>query len=347
MPEVPGASFLSEIRGQPQALGGLLEHEADYARVAAVAREPGRDDRAHGRARLLGQRCLVRRLRIRPAAGLDRPPRLDLALRLLRHTPRHSRRNRDRSLAVGADSGRHRVRLPRPEGGCLHGRAHERSRVRPGGGGRGSAAAGRGPGAVGRGDEDVSEPDRRAGAPRRPLRRRRPTLRRGPPRDGPAPGGDDPSLGGADPHCRAPLRLGRPDVRDRPRHRVRNGPRDRAEAARNVPSRGRASDRDCARARPRRGARPALPRLDDRLGRRDAARRGGSGSTRAGCRCHARREWQRGGSACRMPPTCYRCRSRRFRCSRRCSRSCRDSCLPGRSPRRGASTRTTRRASAR
>ena len=158
--------------------------------------------------------------------------------RVLRHTPRHSRRNRDRSLAVGADSGRHRVRLPRAEGGCLHGRADERSRVRPRGGGRGGAAAGRGPGAVGRGDEDVSEPDRRAGAPRRPLRRRRPTLRRGPPRDGPAPGGDDPSLGGADPHCRAPLRLGQPDVRDRPRYRVRNGPRDRAEAARDVPSRG-------------------------------------------------------------------------------------------------------------
>ena len=37
--EAPGARFLSEIRGQPQALAGLLEHEAVYARVAAAVRE--------------------------------------------------------------------------------------------------------------------------------------------------------------------------------------------------------------------------------------------------------------------------------------------------------------------
>jgi glutamine---fructose-6-phosphate transaminase (isomerizing) len=37
----PGAHFLSEIRGQPQALLGLLEHEAAYARVATAARERG------------------------------------------------------------------------------------------------------------------------------------------------------------------------------------------------------------------------------------------------------------------------------------------------------------------
>ena len=39
--EAPGAHFLEEIRAQPQALAGLLEHEADYARVAATARERG------------------------------------------------------------------------------------------------------------------------------------------------------------------------------------------------------------------------------------------------------------------------------------------------------------------
>jgi glucosamine--fructose-6-phosphate aminotransferase (isomerizing) len=39
--EAPGAHFLSEIRGQPQALAGLLEHETAYARVAAAARERG------------------------------------------------------------------------------------------------------------------------------------------------------------------------------------------------------------------------------------------------------------------------------------------------------------------
>jgi fructoselysine-6-P-deglycase FrlB-like protein len=49
----------------------------------------------------------------------------------------------------------------------------------------------------------------------------------------------------------------------------------------------------------------------------------------------------------RTPPSRYPCRSRRFRCSRRCSQWCRDSCSPARSLRLGASTRTTRRASAR
>jgi glutamine---fructose-6-phosphate transaminase (isomerizing) len=41
VPAAPGALFLAEIRGQPQALAGLLEHEAAYARVAAIARERG------------------------------------------------------------------------------------------------------------------------------------------------------------------------------------------------------------------------------------------------------------------------------------------------------------------
>ena len=41
VPEPPGALFRSEISGQPQAIAGLLEHEADYARVAAIARDRG------------------------------------------------------------------------------------------------------------------------------------------------------------------------------------------------------------------------------------------------------------------------------------------------------------------
>jgi glucosamine--fructose-6-phosphate aminotransferase (isomerizing) len=41
LPDAPGAHFLAEIRGQPQAIEGLLEHEADYARVAAAARDRG------------------------------------------------------------------------------------------------------------------------------------------------------------------------------------------------------------------------------------------------------------------------------------------------------------------
>ena len=37
----PGAQFLAEIREQPAALAGLLEHEAEIARVAAAARARG------------------------------------------------------------------------------------------------------------------------------------------------------------------------------------------------------------------------------------------------------------------------------------------------------------------
>src|SRR5919197_6025256 len=37
----PGAQFLGEIREQPQALLGLLEHEREFARVAAAARDRG------------------------------------------------------------------------------------------------------------------------------------------------------------------------------------------------------------------------------------------------------------------------------------------------------------------
>src|SRR5437764_6432349 len=40
-PPEPGAQFLGEIREQPQALLGLLEHEREFARVAATARDRG------------------------------------------------------------------------------------------------------------------------------------------------------------------------------------------------------------------------------------------------------------------------------------------------------------------
>ena len=39
--EPPGAHFLAEIRGQPHALASLLEHEAEYGRIARVARKRG------------------------------------------------------------------------------------------------------------------------------------------------------------------------------------------------------------------------------------------------------------------------------------------------------------------
>jgi hypothetical protein len=38
---VPGKLFLAEIHEQPRALLRLLEHDDEYARVAAVARERG------------------------------------------------------------------------------------------------------------------------------------------------------------------------------------------------------------------------------------------------------------------------------------------------------------------
>jgi glucosamine--fructose-6-phosphate aminotransferase (isomerizing) len=40
-PDAPGASFLAEIRAQPEALRALLEHERAYSRVAATARDRG------------------------------------------------------------------------------------------------------------------------------------------------------------------------------------------------------------------------------------------------------------------------------------------------------------------
>jgi glucosamine--fructose-6-phosphate aminotransferase (isomerizing) len=40
-PDAPGASFLAEIRAEPEALRALLEHERAYSRVAATARDRG------------------------------------------------------------------------------------------------------------------------------------------------------------------------------------------------------------------------------------------------------------------------------------------------------------------
>ena len=41
-PADTGALFLEEIYGQPAALRALLEHDAEFARVAAKASERGR-----------------------------------------------------------------------------------------------------------------------------------------------------------------------------------------------------------------------------------------------------------------------------------------------------------------
>ena len=78
--------------------------------------------------------------------------------------------------------------------------------------------------------------------------------------------------------ARPPVRLHRPHVRDRTRNGVRDGAGDRAEAARDLPDRGRAADCDRSRARSGRRARSPLPRLGDRLARRDAGHRAGGGA---------------------------------------------------------------------
>ena len=87
---------------------------------------------------------------------------------------------------------------------------------------------------------------------------------------------------GGSPRSRVALAFVGRHVRDRPGHGVRNSPRDLAEAARDVPRRGRAADRDRSHPRAARRARRAVPGLDDRLGRREPARRARSG--RAGAR---------------------------------------------------------------
>ena len=82
----PGTRFLAEIREQPAALRRLLEHDAEIARIAQDDARPRRAARPPRRPRLVGQRRLVRRLRVRAAAALDGDARLDHAHRPLRHS---------------------------------------------------------------------------------------------------------------------------------------------------------------------------------------------------------------------------------------------------------------------
>ena len=117
-------------------------------------------------------------------------------------------------------------------------------------------------------------------ADRRGDPRRRGPARRGPAGAGAAVGGD-----------RARARVRRAHVRDRPRPRVRNRPRDLAEAARDVPGRRRAADGDGSHPRPARCARRDVSRLDDRLGRREPARRPRGRRPRPRRRSDARRKW--------------------------------------------------------
>src|SRR4029453_84385 len=72
--------------GDPAAAAGAEGAARARARIRAGRNDGSRtrcDDRAHGRPRLVRQRHLVRRLRLRTAAPLDGPPRLDCAHGLL------------------------------------------------------------------------------------------------------------------------------------------------------------------------------------------------------------------------------------------------------------------------
>ena len=266
--------LLSEIREQPAALERLLEHSDEYAAVAALAR-----DRGLNLVRMVGHGSsdnaasygvyafglLPRWTALRDSISLSVYYGAEIDLR-------------GSCVVALSQSGETpdvaRLRRARPRARRLHDRDHERSRV---------GARARRPRPCCR-----SRP-----APSSRSRRRRPTRRRSPrSRSWPAtpPGRgrviadgiravaaqlDDalPALERRLAEVAVSLRLRRPDVRDRPRPRVRDRARDLAEAARDVPRRRRAADRHRSRSRPAGGARRPLPGLDDRLGRREPARR--------------------------------------------------------------------------
>ena len=124
--------------------------------------------------------------------------------------------------------------VTRARAGRVHGRRHERPRVRAGGRGRRGAAARGRRRARGRRDEDLREHAGGAGAARRRARRpRRRDRRRARPHRRRARGSTCRRSSARRPRSPS-LRLGRTDVRDRPRPRVRDRARDRAEAARDL-----------------------------------------------------------------------------------------------------------------
>ena len=174
----PGARFREEIREQPDALLRLLETESEFARVGAEMRARGADDDPDGRPRLVRQCRLLRRVRLRPPARVDRAPGLDLADRVLRRRARHVRMHGARALPVRTDAGRGRVRAPRQEPRRLRRRDHERSLVGARRGRRRRARAASRARAGSRGDEDVHEPARCARPTRRPYDRRGRRVRR-------------------------------------------------------------------------------------------------------------------------------------------------------------------------
>ena len=345
-PPEPGAQYLAEIREQPAALRRLLAHRAEYADAVAEAATPRARHRAHGRPRLVRQRRGVRRLRVRAPARADGDARLDQPDRLLR---RQARPRRQSTVLALSQSGQTPDVLEYVTRARRERRVHDRrSRTSP---------------------TPISRTPPRSSCPlaagtssRSP--RRRPTRTRSP-RSRSSPGciagrGDEVAgqlesgrrtAGTAASRARAgglvdrrPVRLGRPDVRDRARARVRDCPRDRAEAARDLPDRRRASDRDRPRARSGRRARLTLPGLGGRHRRRVARcrRRGGRPGTRRGG--DADRERPGRGRDRRRPVPAARADAARAAARAAAVGGRAGSSSPARSPARRGSIRTSRAA---
>ena len=121
-------------RRDPRAAGGAPASARAGGRVRGRHEgdaRPSPRGRPSGRPRLVRCSGLLRRVRVRAAAGLDCDAGLDLAHRLLRREARSLGLGRHRALAVGRDTGRRRVREARARERGVHGRDHERSGVEP------------------------------------------------------------------------------------------------------------------------------------------------------------------------------------------------------------------------
>ena len=345
---VPGAQFLAEIHEQPAALRRLLEHEDEVARAAALAIE--RDVRL---IRLVGHGSSdnAASFGIYAFGLLPRWTAMrdcDHAHRPLRHAARHDRARQ--SSASRSPAARPMSSSTWPEHGP-QARSRSPSRTTPLSE-LGDAAEVAIPLAA--------EPELAVAATKTYVNtlavlallaghlaggatRSRPASARASEQlEAVLPALERAAAGMALPFC-----LHGPDVRDRARRRVRDRPRDRAEAPRDVPDRRRAAHRDRPRAWPRRRARPALPRLGDRLARRDARAGAGGCSARPGHGRDARRERDGGVGARRRGVRAAGPIAGARRFSPPFSPSSPGSCSPGRSRARAASIRTRRTASPR
>ena len=152
-----GAQYLAEIREQPAALRRLLEHRAEFTRVAEAATKHGTgivrmvghgssDNAASFGVYAFGLLPGLTARATRSACSCTTARRSTCAARWCR------------AVAVGTDAGRARVRRAGTPRRRVHDRGHERVRVGARPRGRGGASARRRRRARGRRDEDVLEP---------------------------------------------------------------------------------------------------------------------------------------------------------------------------------------------